>query len=65
MLVLFANYWFLTTFDFHTYLRYREENCDVTKIHICEIMGLVSIFRKNKTKKVLLQKNQLVSGEEI
>ena len=30
---------------------YREEKCDVTKIQICEIMGLVSIFRKRKMKK--------------
>ena len=27
-----------------------EERCDVTKIQICEIMRLVSIFRKNKMK---------------
>ena len=28
----------------------REERCDVTKIQICEIMRLVSTFRKNKMK---------------
>ena len=28
-----------------------EERCDVTKIQICEIMGLVSILRKNYEKK--------------
>ena len=28
----------------------REEWCDVTKIQICEIMRLVSTFRKNKMK---------------
>ena len=27
-----------------------EERCDVTKIQICEIMGLVSILRKNYEK---------------
>ena len=62
MLVLFANYWYLTTFDFHT-SRYRKKKCDVTKIHICEIMGLVSIFRKNKTKKSPVAKNQPVSAD--
>ena len=28
----------------------REERCDVTKIQICEIMRLVSTFRKKKMK---------------
>ena len=28
----------------------REERCDVTKSQICEIMRLVSTFRKNKMK---------------
>ena len=28
----------------------REERCDVTKIQNCEIMRLVSTFRKNKMK---------------
>ena len=28
----------------------REERCDDTKIQICEIMRLVSTFRKNKMK---------------
>ena len=32
----------------------REEKCDVTKIQIFEIMGLVAIFRTNKMKKVSL-----------
>ena len=30
----------------------REEGCDVTKIQTCELMGLVSILRKNKLKKM-------------
>ena len=28
----------------------REERCDVTKVQICEIMRLVSTFKKNKMK---------------
>lgn len=38
----------------------REERCDVTKIQTCELMGLVSILRKNKLKKNALAKNQAV-----
>ena len=30
----------------------REEKCGVTKIKICEIMGLIGISSKNKTKKL-------------
>jgi len=40
----------------------RGEMCDVTNIKICKIMGLGSIFRKNKMKKRTLVKNQLVSA---
>ena len=29
----------------------REEKCNSPKIHICEIMELAGIFRKNKMKK--------------
>ena len=36
----------------------REDECDVTKIPICEIMGLKGIFRKSKTKKCSFAKNQ-------
>ena len=48
---------------------YREEKCDVTKIQICEIIGLVSIFRKHiqhiqkeEDEKRPLAKNQPVSA---
>lgn len=46
---------------------YRGEKCDVRKIQICKIMGLVGVFRKNRKKKPLA-KNQPVRvqiGEEI
>ena len=33
----------------------RVTKCDVTKIQICEIMGLIGIFRKNKVKNTHLQ----------
>ena len=35
---------------------------DVKKIHICEIMGLVNIFRKNKMRRAPLAKNHPVSA---
>ena len=35
---------------------YKEEKCDVLKIQICQVLGLVSIFRKNKTKNAPLPK---------
>ena len=38
---------------------YKEEKCDVIKIQICEVMRLVSIFRKNKMKNVPLLKISL------
>ena len=38
-----------------------EEECDVAKIQIYEVTGFVSIFRRNKTKK-LFAKNQRVSA---
>jgi len=41
---------------------YREEKCDVTKIQISEIMGLVRMFKKNKSdEKSPLAKNRAVS----
>ena len=40
----------------------RKEMCDVKKIHICEIMGLVNIFRKNKMRRPPLAKNHSVSA---
>ena len=45
----------------------RDERCDVTKIQICEIMGLVSVLRKNKMKIASLLKIRLIvqTGEEI
>jgi len=39
----------------------REEKFDVSKLQICEMMGLVSIFRKNKMKKALLPRISLVA----
>ena len=36
--------------------------CDVKKIHICEIMGLANIFRKNKMRRAPLAKNHPVSA---
>ena len=39
---------------------YKEEKCDVLKIQICEVMGLVSIFRKNKMKNAPLPKISLL-----
>ena len=36
--------------------------CDVKKIQICEIMELVNIFRKNKTRRAPLAKNHPVSA---
>ena len=33
----------------------RVTKCDVTKIQICEIMGLIGIYRKNKVKNAHLQ----------
>lgn len=41
------------------YPPYREK-CEVTKNQICEVMGLVSMFRKNKMKKVPLPKMSLL-----
>ena len=35
----------------------REEKCDITKIQICEIMGLDRILRKNKMKKPPFRKS--------
>ena len=39
---------------------YKEEKCDVIKIQICEVMRLVSIFRKNKMKNAPLPKISLL-----
>ena len=38
----------------------REEKCDITKIQICEIMGLDRILRKNKMKKAAFPKISLL-----
>ena len=38
----------------------REEKCDITKIQICEIMGLDRILRKNKMKKAPFPKISLL-----
>ena len=45
----------------------REQKCDVTKIQILEIMGLIGVFRKNKIKKPPLPKIGLLAhtGGEI
>ena len=40
-----------------SFLKCQIEKCDVTKTKICEIMGLVGIFRKNK-----LVKNRPISA---
>ena len=39
---------------------YKEEKCDVIKIQICEVMRLVSIYRKNKMKNAPLLKISLL-----
>ena len=47
---------------------HRKEKCEVTKIQInCEIMGFVSILRKNKMKRAPLPKISLLVqiGQEI
>ena len=36
---------------------YKEEKCDVIKIQIYEVMGLVGIFRENKMKEPPCQKS--------
>ena len=48
--------------DFHSPNRHypREEKRDIQKIHICEIMGSVVIFRKNKMKKTRSPKVSLL-----
>ena len=37
-----------------------KEKCDITKIQICEIMGLDKILRKNKMKKAPFPKISLL-----
>ena len=37
----------------------REKKSDVTKIQICEVMGLLVIFRKNTKKKAPFSKISL------
>ena len=55
--------------DLHSDLFQPIEKRSVTsqKLKFCEIMGLVSVFRKNKIKKALLLKISLLvqTGEEI
>ena len=40
---------------------YRVAKCDVTKIKICKLMGLIEIIQANKTKNVLA-KNQPIGA---
>ena len=40
----------------------REEKFDVSQLQICEMMGLVSLFRKEQDEKSPLAKNQPSGG---